>query len=185
MNSRETDFKTLMEKYQQELMNLQKQAVPVTQTAVPVKAPAAPVPTADPSPDDAKTPDAVTAPQATLQVRVTAANQAIPIAGAVVTIFGTGNSTPLSVQLTDISGLTEPVTLPATDPALTQQPEENLDLVTYDIHVTDPRYFAVRNSGVPLFGGIATVQPVTLIPLPEFEEPGTTELNFSVPRNNL
>ena len=124
---------------------------------------------------------------ATLQIRATAANQALPIPNAVVTISSEteNNGEPLYVLLTDVSGLTESVTLPATDPALTQQPEDNIALITYDILITAPGYFSVRNSGVPLFGGIPTVQPVAMIPLPEFEEPNVTELDFTVPRNNL
>lgn len=179
MNDREADFKTLMEKYQQELMQLQQKAVPVAAVPMPQQPSEAPaVPEKQPVTGTAT---------ATLQVRATAANQALPIPNAVVTISSDAenNAKPLHVLLTDISGLTEPVTLPATDPALTQQPEENIALVTYDILITAPGYFSVRNSGVPLFGGIPTVQPVAMIPLPEFEEPNVTELNFPVPRNNL
>ena len=172
MDNRETDFKSLMEKYQQELMRLQQQAVSVT----PVEAPAKTI--------SDVTENTVTA---SLQVRVTAANHAIPIANAVVTISRDDieDGKPLHVLLTDISGLTQPVTLPATDPALTQQPEDNIPLITYDIQITAPGYFSVRNSGVPLFGGIPTVQPVAMIPLPEFEDQNLTELQFPVPRNNL
>lgn len=178
MKNSEADFKALMERYQQELLELRRQAVPVAAVTPPP---------ASESPADTETnTDTVgNEPTAALQVRVTAANQAIPIPGAVVTISRPDITKPLYVLITDISGLTEPVTLPATDPALTQQPEDNIALVTYDIHITAPGYFAVRNSGVPLFGGISTVQPVAMIPLPEFEEPNVTELNFSVPRNNL
>ena len=163
-----------MEKYQQELFRLKQQAIPVV-AAVPSSSQTAISPS-----------DNSTVSEASLQVRVTAANGAIPISGAVVTISDDDtNAKPLHVLLTDISGLTVPVTLPATDPALTQQPEENISLVTYDILVTAPGYFSVRNSGVPLFGGIPAVQPVAMIPLPEFESPDAEELRFSVPKNDL
>lgn len=175
MNNSDSDFKAMMEKYQQELFQLKQQAIPV----------AAPASSSEQTTTSVSKENGNLS-EATLQVRVTAANGAIPISGAVVTISHDDTATkPLHVLLTDISGLTVPVSLLATDPVLTQQPEENLSLVTYDILVTAPGYFSVRNSGVPLFGGIPTVQPVSMIPLPEFESPDTKELRFSVPKNNL
>lgn len=160
------DFYSLREKYRQELLALQQQSEPVTAAITQPK-----------SRD-------VTS-QTTLQIRVTAANLAIPVSGAVVTVSPAGKAAPLYVLTTDNSGLTETVVLPATDPSLTQQPTENIPLVTYDIHIAAPGYFSVLNSDVPLFGDVPTVQPVTMIPLPEFGDPATSELRFSVPRNNL
>lgn len=169
MNRKESDFQRLMDQYQQELMQLHRQA----SIASPELATEEPPATESP------------ASAATLQVRVTSANQAVPIVQAVVTIQEEENAPPLHVLLTDTSGLTTPVLLPATNPALTEAPVKNLAIVTYTVLVTAPGYFSVRNVNVPLFGGIATVQPVAMIPLPEFEEPNATELFFSVPKNDL
>ncbi len=163
------DWKSVMERYEQELLAMRANAVPVVSATTP---------TATPSPAPST---------ATLQVRVTAANEALPIANALVVIRRQdGEDSVLEqIQLTDISGLTPPITLPATDPALTLQPETNIPLVLYNIEVSAPGYFRVSNLDVPLFGGITTVQPVSMIPLPEFEEPDRTELEFRVPQNLL
>lgn len=156
------DWKSVMARYEQELLMLQEKAVPVISTATEPPA----------------------SPTATLQVRVTAANEAIPIANALVVIRGENNAVQ-QIQLTDISGLTPPLTLPATDPALTLQPEETIPLVLYTIEVSAPGYYRIKNLDVPLFGGIATVQPVSMIPLPEFEEPDRTELEYRIPKSPL
>lgn len=171
MNHNNSELQALMDKYQQELIQLQQRAIPTV--------------TLPENTDSAPTVSSDSAATASLQVRVTAAHQAIPVAQALVTIRQDESTPPLHVLLTDVSGLTAPVLLPATDPAMTQEPTAALDLITYNVSVKAPGYFSVRNSGVPLFGDIATVQPVTMIPLPEFEEPNKTELSFSVPKNNL
>lgn len=208
------DFKELMEKYERELMELRRHAV--TAAAVPAEPEppnqpeetpptasatgTAPIPDSDnfqgnisqeknaggyPPPPP---PPVTDGNFALLQVRVTAANEAIPISNALVTISRETESGPTleQVRLTGISGLTEPVLLPATDPSLTMSPSnEDIALVTYEIQIAAPGYYRVRNNDVPLYGGIATVLPVTMIPLPEFEEADATELEFSTPRNNL
>ncbi len=172
---RQSDFKTMMERYEQELMQLRRQATPVT---TPSEAQAENPPAEEAAAEEFTT---------TLQVRVTAANEAVPIPNALVSVSRNTPEGPRlqQVLLTDISGLTEPITLPATDPSLTLQPEENIPLVTYEIQIAAPGYFRVLNSDVPLFSGVPTVQPVAMIPLPEFEEPNVTELQFRVPRNDL
>lgn len=207
------DFKELMEKYERELMELRRHAVTAAavptepellnqpeQTTPTVSAPKTPPMTEDdnfqgnisqeknaggyPPPP----PPMTDGNFASLQVRVTAANEAIPIPNALVTISRETESGPVleQVRLTGISGLTEPVLLPATDPALTLHPSnEAIPLITYEIQIAAPGYYRVRNNGVPLYGGIATVLPVTMIPLPEFEEENATELEFNTPRNNL
>lgn len=208
------DFKELMEKYERELMELRRHAVTVATAPVetevqnqPDEAPASPTNTEMPPMMDGdnfqgnisqeKNAGDITPPPpppitdgnfALLQVRVTAANEAIPIPNALVTISRETDGEPTleQVRLTGISGLTEPVLLPATDPSLTLNPSAgDIPLITYEIQIAAPGYYRVRNNGVPLYGGIATVLPVTMIPLPEFEEEDTTELEFNTPRNNL
>lgn len=184
MSDHTADLKTLMEKYEQELLRLKQHAIPVA-APVPAPSPADPItPTTDPLPQSV----ARTAFFAPLQVRVTAANEAIPIPSALVTISRETESGPIleQIRLTDNSGLTESVMLPATDPALTLQPEsESIPLITYEIQISAPGYYRVRNTGIPLYGGIPTVLPVSMIPLPEFEDPDAGELEFDTPRNNL
>ncbi len=192
MQHNETDFKALMAQYEQELMQLRRQAVP-----------AAPPPDSSPAPLSAAPPeasahfqgnlsqeqppaDSTDAPafSAALQVRVTAAHEALPIPNALVTVRRepTDTAADKQVRLTGISGLTDPLSLPATNPALTLQPAAAVPLVTYEITVSAPGYYRVRSSGIPLYGGIAAVQPVSLIPLPEWGALHDVEQSFPIPR---
>jgi hypothetical protein len=163
------DLRAMMERYEKELFELRQQAVPVmTQPQEPTPSPA---------------PFFATAP---LQIRVTAANEAIPIPNALVVISRENGTerTVVKTVLTGNSGTTEPLLLPATDPALTLKPETDIPLVTYEIQVSAPGYYRIRSSGIPLYGGVPSVVPLTMIPLPEFKEP-EAELDYEVPRNNL
>ena len=161
------DLRAMMERYEKELFQLKQQAIPVA------TAPQAPIPQEF----------YATAP---LQVRVTAASEALPIPNALVVISRENGAdrTVVKTALTGISGTTEPFILPATDPALTMQPEENIPLITYEIQVSAPGYYRIRSSGIPLYGGVPSVVPLSMIPLPEFEAP-ESELDYTVPRNNL
>ena len=165
------DLRTMMERYEQELLLLRQQAVPTAAVSMPSETFTAPTET-------------FTAP---FQVRATAANEALPIANALVVVSRETADGPVveNIQLTGISGLTEPILLPATDPSLTMQPADNIPLVTYEVQVSAPGYFRVQNNGIPLYGGIKTVLPVTMIPLPEFEDQDAVTLEYTVPRNNL
>ncbi len=161
------DLQAMIQRYEQELMQLHR--------------------TAAPAPSSAPTPQDDTAHTTTLQVRVSAANEAIAIAGAVVTVSRetvNGLRVP-QVRITDTSGLTEPILLPATDPALTLQPAEDIPLVTYQIDVAADGYYRAQSSGVPLYGGVPTVLPLSLIPLPEFEGSDAPPREYPIPRNNL
>ena len=159
------DLRAMMDKYEQELRRLKQSAVPVA------AAPAMPA----------------TESTAPFQVRVTAANEAIPIADALVVIRRETEAEPQPVKtlLTGISGLTDVVTLPATDPAQTLQPNANQNPITYEVQVSAAGYYRVKNTGVPLYGGIKTVLPVSMIPLPEFEGQDDGELEFSTPKMPL
>lgn len=157
------DLQSLIARYEQELMQLKKTAVPA------VSSPSTPTSVAN------------------FQVRVTAANEALPIQGALVTVRRElDNETVLErTVITGISGLTEVITLPATDPALTLSPDSTFVPITYEVDVVAPRYYRVRNNGIPLYGGIDTVLPVSLIPLPEFENEDSDIQTFDTPRNDL
>ncbi len=180
MNGDTTDFNAMMQRYQQELLRMQ-QATSMPSTVTP---PETESPTVATPPEPETQNDTFTA---ALQVHVTTAKEALPIPNALVVIRRQTEGQPevAQIRLTDISGLTEPVILPATDPSLTLQPQTDVPLVLYEIDTSAPGYYRVRNSDVPLFGGIPTIQPVSLVPLPEFDESENPELIFRVPRNTL
>ena len=159
-----SDLQALIARYEQELMLLKQTAVttvaPVTESS---------------------------ASEANFQVRVTTANEALPVRGALVTVRRETEDGAVTerTMITGISGLTEAVLLPATDPALTLSPENGFTPITYEVDITAPRYYRVRSSGVPLYGGVDTVLPVSLVPFPEFDDGATAKLTFDTPHNDL
>lgn len=104
-----------------------------------------------------------------LQVRVFAANSAIPIGDAYVAITrNTPNGEELfMVTSTDRSGFTSVIEVPTVARALSQTPGEPTPYTTYNILVHVPGFYTVRDRRVPVYSGITSVQPVELIPLPE------------------
>ena len=198
-----SDFRAMMERYNQELLQMQQRVpTPTPDSPIPVPAqvsefdppipaqppvsePAAPdMPPSAFSVESAPPAGAFTAP---LQVRVTAASDAIPIPDALVVVTRReGDQTIVeATRLTDQSGLTEPIVLAAVDPALTLQPGNNIPKIVHEVSVSAPGYYRTRVSDIPLYGGIPTVLPVTMIPLPERTDEPQREIQYVTPPLNL
>jgi hypothetical protein len=79
--------------------------------------------------------------------------------------------------------LTEPIVLAAADPASTLIPNATVTAVVHEITVSAPDYRRVVLSNVPLYGGIPTELPVTMVPLPEFTE--SADITYNTPSPNL
>lgn len=126
---------------------------------------------------------------ASLQVQTFTAREALPVQGALVTIT---SSHPINgdelqyVVVTDQNGFTPPVVVPATDRNLTLTPSASaIPITSYDILVVAPGFFRVRNRNVPVYGGIAAVQPVEMIPIPEMGDDGQERVYENIPPQNL
>ncbi len=147
------------------------------------RAEAPPPPPAQPVPSP-PTPTAFTAP---LKVRVTSANGAVPIPDALVIVTREENGETIveGSRITNASGLTEPILLPAVDPTLTLQPGNDIPRIVYEVTVAAPDHYRARLSDVPLYGGIPTELPVSLIPLPEFNNDPEQEIQYTTPPINL
>ena len=102
----------------------------------------------------------------TLIFQVTGGQGAFPIPGATITITKPLNElTSLSITvLTDESGKTEPISLPAPDRALSQSPNNGIVYAAYQAHITAPGYVTTEIRDLPVFDGITTIQPVSLSP---------------------
>lgn len=146
--------------------------------------PPPPTPPTPPVPPPPASPTAFTAP---LTVRVTSANGAIPIPDALVIITREedGETIVEASRITNDSGLAEPVLLPAVDPTLTLQPGNNLPRIVYEVTVAAPDHYRARISDIPLYGGIPTELPVSLVPLPEFADDPQQEMRYVTPPINL
>ena len=115
-----------------------------------------------------------------LQVWVTTASAALPLAGAHVTV-SEGEELRYSGE-TDESGRTEAISLPAASAQGSLSPAgQPTPFTLYDIAVQKEGFYRVENRGVPLYGGVRAVQPVHLIPLPEGTFEGTIVYRDSAP----
>lgn len=172
----------MMEQYNRELLRMQQRAGNSPPPPVPPTTPAPP-PSPQPTPPSAP-PTVFTAP---LTVRVTSANGAIPIPDALVIITREENGETVveASRITNNSGLAEPVILPAVDPALTLQPGNDIPRIVYEVTVAAPDHYRARISDIPLYGGIPTELPVSLVPLPEFADDPQQETRYVTPPINL
>ncbi len=110
--------------------------------------------------------------QGTLVVQVALAKGAVPVEGARVII--SLDDTVLSELLTDKSGRTPILSLPAPDRELSQTPGGTVrPYSVYNVRISYPGYYVEEAIQVPIFDQINSIQPVALIPLPEDVPPGT------------
>lgn len=109
-----------------------------------------------------------------LTVRVTAADNALPIEGATVTVTsGRGEKTVLiSTQTTGKSGETARIELPAPSRELSQTPGNKNTFAKYNVRIDFPGYYTVENIDVPVFDGQLSIQPTQMIPLPLKDQSG-------------
>ncbi len=114
----------------------------------------------------------------TLQFQVTGGQGAFPIVGAKVVItrnLDDTHSFSITTQ-TDSSGKTDPMSLPAPSRRLSQTPGNGDVFAAYQAEITAPDYVPVVVRDIPVFDGIATIQPVSMTarignqPQPPIEE---------------
>ena len=103
----------------------------------------------------------------TLRVEAFASDRAYAIENARVMIFlplESGNITVFD-GLTNISGASVPVRLPAPPKALSMQPSETrvLPYATYTVFVEHPQFVRAVFTNVPVFSGIESIQPVQML----------------------
>lgn len=116
-----------------------------------------------------------------LIVNVTTARGAIPLENASVTIFDSEKSgNPIVTStVTDRSGKTPRLTLYAPDRSISMKPGTAKPYASYLIEVELSGYYTVTSSGVPIFSGITSIQPIELLPLAE------NDSEFVYPRAGL
>jgi hypothetical protein len=110
--------------------------------------------------------------QGFLIVKVSTASGAIPVENVTVIIQGIEeeNKEILKSMLTNRSGLTGKVSLPAPSRELSEAPyPSSKPYSTYNIDVYKEGYYPQHYSGVPIFEGITAVQNARIIPIAEFD----------------
>ena len=80
-----------------------------------------------------------------------------------------GNTSIHSVLTTDMSGKTERLELPAPSRELSESPGNIKPYATYTISAEKDGYYPVTNTGVPVFSGITSIQPIEMLPLAEYD----------------
>ncbi len=101
-----------------------------------------------------------------LIVEAKTADGALPVPGAIVTIEGmTPTGYTKVTQETNRSGRTERFALPTVSGTLSQSSENRRPFSVYTVHVTAKGFYPFRAENVPIFSGITTLQPVSLIGL--------------------
>ena len=106
----------------------------------------------------------------TLVTRVFTGRGELPVAGATISIVqrgAEGKLDLLSVQVSDASGDTVPVSIDTPHPDLSQSPGTEAPYAVVDVWADRQgfRQLVIRN--VPIFPGITSLQELPLIPQPE------------------
>lgn len=122
-----------------------------------------------------------------LRVRAETANGSLPVSEAAVIISSVrnGEESVVSFQLTDKSGLTPAVALPAPPKADSQTPDSRLPFSDYTVTVRHPMYYTEIFNDAQIFGGETTFLSAELTPLPEYVNERDITRTTDIPRQNL
>ena len=120
-----------------------------------------------------------------LVVAVTTARGAFPIIGADVTVTGSEEENgDISFSLvTDRSGKTEKIYLPALPANLSQSPGGKNVSAIYGVTVKANGFYEFKSDRVPVFAGVTSIQPVDLVPLSAYEPEQNEPRRERVPDN--
>jgi hypothetical protein len=105
-----------------------------------------------------------------LVVRVSAASGAVPVAGAKVIVRSAENGSPVQVigiLTTDESGLTGPLSIATPPLSESLAPGGKQPFSEISAEISADGYLTSVNINIPIYPGITSIQPVSLIPLPD------------------
>lgn len=105
-----------------------------------------------------------------LKMETNTAQDALPVKGAVGIVSKVIEGTKYNIDrlITDESGRSETIALPAPDKNLSERPQaegEDAPFATYDLEITREGFVPVVAKDIPIFDGVLSVQPVTMQPL--------------------
>lgn len=102
-----------------------------------------------------------------LTVTVRTANGALPVEGALVTVSSNGSI--IGVFTSDLSGSTGALEIPTPPKSASLSPGfEGNPYSTVFIEVDKDGFYSGQFISVPVFPDVLTVQPINLLPLPDF-----------------
>lgn len=108
-----------------------------------------------------------------LVVRVSAASGAVPVPNATVIVRSAENGIPvqvLGVLTTDESGLTAPLSIGTPSLSESLSPGGKQPFSEISAEISADGYYTSVNINIPIYPGITSIQPVTLIPLPDSQK---------------
>ena len=106
-----------------------------------------------------------------LQFDVFTAGGAYPVQGALITVTKKlpSGSGLVRILFSNRSGRTATIALPAPSRSYSQSPGSAVrPFSEYSVTVRAKGYYTIRDIKIPIFAGVKTVQPIDLIPLPEY-----------------
>ncbi len=101
-----------------------------------------------------------------LRVQAFIGAQGFPVSGALVTVsapFKDGERVLYAVK-TNEDGVADDLILPAPDRSSSQIPGSQNPFAEYNVSVSHPNYSTAVFSGVPVFAGVKSIQPVVFLP---------------------
>ena len=109
----------------------------------------------------------------------------IPLENVAVTIVSP-DGTAIAMRLTDRSGLTEPIAIPAPERAESETPEENgRPFTDITLYAWKSGFEQVAAQNVQIFSGITTVQDLEMVPLSELPDRWDENVLYNTPPQNL
>ena len=128
--------------------------------------------------------------QGTLVVNVGIANEARPIEGALVRIFGADedNLRVIRTLITDRDGKTEKVNLPTRNRSFSLTPNaKETPYSRYDLVIEKDGFYTKRISGISVFSGVESIQIIDMIPKSKSKEEyfPNGNINITIPENGI
>ena len=119
-----------------------------------------------------------------IRIRAYQSRAELPLKDVAVAITAT-DGTAISLQLTDRSGLTQPVAVPVPDLEASQTPDTGESpFTTVNIYARLKGYEQIENEDVQIFPDVVTTQDLEMIPLSEMPgEYDKGELFITPPQN--
>ncbi len=107
--------------------------------------------------------------EGSLVIHATSGSQAVPVGGATVIIRLSGENgadAQLRVLVTDESGLTVPIRIETPSAAESLSPGGKKPYTEISAEIVAPNYYSTAITGIPIYPGITSIQPVRMIPRP-------------------
>ena len=123
-----------------------------------------------------------------IQVRVSALRESVPIVGAKISITKPlgEDASVLWSDITDESGKSGIVELPAPDKSLSESPNQNIvPYAVYNVKVEAQGFYTVYNINVQVFSGELSIVAVDMVPKKETELFSENDITYTNPPSTL